>query len=692
MLVKSTHLTGRARLSAKKSDRKGGMLLLVVIIMAVALILITSALTITTAARNRYYNSALTDQATITATSVAKTIGAAVEKGDITLTEIEALAAANGGAGTLIPVTSAASATKTAGSAGTDKTKAAAPGLYNDTSRSYTNVLVKYFTNSAGKKLIQIQATTGLDVNGAASTKTQTESVYLEKITLGPPGGAFSSLLFCGRDGSVNKMNNITVGDTPPGMTAPESNYVIMKGDVGIGYGSQVFISDVVFTGQLRTGAGNKYSGNVVFYGNDASIDAESSGGDSVDTDGMIFFLGDDISKGTGQQNVFTNTAGNPIVLSRTWAAIKADLGIYFYNTNMQVGINSNQITSPIGFYMDSKTTFKYTGPNLDPVDGKVYLSSSADLTSFYTLNSVQKLFASRSGIQAPDGNNGAAFIVALKAEAASICSSAMIATAERELPYPLLNNPSGNQSDADKNFYTDYGIAYKTVDEVKAHATLLTTANLTTESATPTTYTNSAYYIDVAATPNVGNNCAGEGCYYATPTELRFDLTSNDITIYIFGNGNELRFGSGLFRFVNGGVHVGRIVLMDGVKIYICSNWSPFDNGIIGATHVPDSGLKTKISYVMPLPKPFLYIYGINNNRIEAGMNSFIEGFIGLYGNDGTLYFKNCPNFYGRPEASNIAGEQQIMMVDYCPSPTEGGTGGSTTSSFYQVSGYQAA
>jgi hypothetical protein len=141
MLINSKRLTGRTRLPAKKSDRKGGMLLLVVIIMAVALILITSALTITTAARNRYYNTALTDQATITAASVAKTIGAAVEKGDISLTQIEDLASANGGVGTTITVTSATSATSSAGSAGSDKTKAVAPGMYGDAANSYTTVL-----------------------------------------------------------------------------------------------------------------------------------------------------------------------------------------------------------------------------------------------------------------------------------------------------------------------------------------------------------------------------------------------------------------------------------------------------------------------------------------------------------------------------------------------------------------------
>ena len=683
MLGKSTHLTGRARLSAKKSDRKGGMLLLVVIIMAVALILITSALTITTAARNRYYNTALTDQATITATSVAKTIGAAVEKGDITLTEIETLAGANGGAGTVIPVTSATAATKTAGSAGTDKTKAAAPGLYNDTSRSYTSVLVKYFTNSAGKKLIQIQATTGLDVNGAASTKTQTETVYLEKITVGPPGGAFASLFMCGTPTSNNNLSNVVIGTVPTGKTA-ESNYIVLNGNIGVsnsGSGGQNIWSDVIFTGQLTTGAGNTYHGNVVFYGNKASIKADVSKGDAINTPGMILFLGGS----TGKQNAFTADPATAAIRTNPAGSLVGDAGIYFYNTLVKYGVDSNWMNSANGIYGDAGTRFEYTSDKLpNPNSGKVYLSTAADLNSYY-MNDTTKLF---KDMNTPGDYTNNTYITAMKTEANRIKTD-MAAAIARTIPNP---------TDPTSTFYEDYGIKYKTETEIKAaNATQLDT-ELTGASGV---YKDPVYYINVSATNHVGDQYSAtrDSAFPTYPenlTVLKFDLTSNDITIYIYGNsgnGCDLYFGSGVFQFVNGGAHIGRIVLMPGVNLVLNKNNTARDNGIIGTVHTITKAVPQE-SYCNTdaLPKPFLYIYGINNNEIYANINSTIEGYIGLYGANGKFTFDNGPKFYGRLEVTNInPTNSSSMVIKYCPSPTENGSGGGSTTSTYVISGYQA-
>ena len=683
MLVKSTHLTGRARLSAKKNDRNGGMLLLVVIIMAVALILITSALNITTAARNRYYNSALTDQATLTATSVAKTIGAAVEKGDITLPEIEALAGANGGAGTLIPVTSAASATKTSGSAGSSAASAVAPGLYNDTSRSYTHVLVKNFTSSSGKVLIQIQATTGLDINGAASTKTQTESVFLEKITPAPPAGAFSGLVNCGAPGSWNNFSNVVIGTKPTGQVAP-SNYIVLNGNLGISAsgGGQKIYSDVIFTGQLTTGAGDTYTGNIVFYGNNASLNATDSGGDGIQTTGKMLFIGDDPALVAGKQSVFTNSAGAPTTLNNSFGGMRADAGIYLYNTVMQYGLGWDFMNSAAGIYADTKALIQYKNTwYASPNGNRVYQSTTSDLTSYYTPTASTALLTSRGGIYAAGANDSAAFITALKTEATNILSATMKTAITYVLPTPL-TTPS---------FYTDYGIAYKTVAEVNAGATQLTSANLTGASGI---YTNSAYYINVASTPYVGNDCTDGSCWYATQTELKFDLSSNDITIYIYGNGNTLYFGSGLFRFIGGGVHTGRIVLMDGCNMTLSQNNNSYDTGIIGTDHIAGStGTQTIVKFAAPLPKPFLYVIGINNNTISAKRSATIEGYIGLYGSNGKFYFTNNPYFYGRLECTNLDNTGgDPMTINYCPSPTESGSGGSPASPYYQINGYQAA
>jgi hypothetical protein len=683
MLRKLVHLTGRTRHPAKKKSRNGGMLLLVVIIMAIALILITSALTITTASRNRYYDSALTGQATITATSVAKTIGAAVEKGDITLAELEALASANGGAGTLVPVTSAASATKTSGSAGSNPASAVAPGLYNDTSRSYTTVLIKNFTSPSGKVLVQIKATTGLDVNGNATSKAETESVFLEKITPAPPAGAFSGLVNCGAPGSWNNFSNVVIGTKPAGQ-ATGSNYIVLNGNLGISAsgGGQKIYSDVIFTGQLTTGAGDTYTGNIVFYGNKASLNATDSGGDGIQTTGKMLFLGDDPSLGTGQQSVFTNSAGTATTLNNSFGGMRADAGIYLYNTVMKYGLGWDFMNSAAGIYADNKALIQYTNNWYSTPNGnRVYQSTTSDLTSYYTPTASTALLTSRGGIYAAGGNDTAAFVTALKTEATNILSATMKTSISYVLPKPLTT----------PTFYTDFGIAYKTVAEVNAGATQLTSANLTGASGV---YTNAAYYINAAATPYVGNDCTDGSCWYATQTELKFDLSTHDITVYIYGSGNTLYFGSGVFRFINGGVHIGRIVLMDGCNITLSQNNNSYDTGIIGTDHIASgTGTQTKVNFVAPLPKPYLYVLGINNNTISAMRYATIEGYVGLYGTNGKFYFTNNPYFYGRLECTNLDNTGgDPMTINYCPSPTESGGGGGAASPYYQINGYQAS
>ena len=700
MIGKSMRLIKKTRFPAKKKDQSGGMLLLVVIIMAIALILITSALTITTAARNRYYNSALTDQATITASSVAKTIAAAVAKGDISMSEIDALAAANGRTGTTISVTSATSASKTAGSAESNKALAVAPGMYNNTN-SITTVTVKYFTNSAGKELLQIEAKTGLDLNGAASTKTQTESVYLEKVTTGTPSGAFASLFMLGTPGSDNNFSNVVIGNVPTGKTA-ESNYIVLNGNIGISAskgGGQTLYSDVIFTGRLSTGAGNIYTGNVVFYGNNASMEDSAEKGSAIDTPGMILFLGGD----TGKQNAFTTIDGTGKIVGAprtgTNGSLTGDAGIYFSNTLVQYALESNWMSSNFGIYGDKGTRFEYTSVKLEkPNDNKVYLSSEtgskADLGSYY-MNDTAKLFkdmVTPTPARVGPAADAPTFIEAMKTEANRIKTN-MASAITRTIPDPDATGTT---------FYEDYGIKYKTEAEIKAASATQLDTELT--GGATIDCKDPVYYIDVTTNNHVGDNYSAtkEKAYPTYPfgqTLLRFDLTSTDITIYIFGaggSGGTLYFGNGVFQFVNGGAHIGRIVLMPGVNIVLNKNneSGTRDNGIICTAHTITTAVPLcSTCDTKTLPKPCLYIYGIDNNEIYANINTTIEGYIGLYGANGKFSFDNGPKFYGRLEVTYINPvNTNFMTIPYCPSPTESGSDGSSTTSAYVIRGYQAA
>jgi hypothetical protein len=393
-------------------------------------------------------------------------------------------------------------------------------------------------------------------VNGNASSKAQTESVYLEKITPTPPGGAFSSLVMCGVPGSTNNFYNVTVGEHPDDQTMA-SNYIVLNGNMGIsasGGGSQTILSDVIFTGQMTPGAGNTYTGNVVFYGNKASIMVEKdpkdkTGGSGEITEGMMIFIGDDITKGTGRMNVYTNKAGTPMSIVDSFGGLGGALGVYFYNAYLDYSAADGMMNStvkselhlpPTGVYADTNALLEYKTNNMTPNTGLVYMSTGTNMLSYYYPAASKVYLADRGGVYAPGGNESATWVKNIKAEAERIRTANMIASITRTLPNPLTT----------PTFYTDYGIAYQTEADVKAKTTQLTSANLTGASGT---YTNAAYYIDAAATPYVGNDCTDGSCWYGTPSELVFDLKNNDITVYIFGNGNTLYFGSGCFRFING-------------------------------------------------------------------------------------------------------------------------------------------
>ena len=132
----------------------------------------------------------------------------------------------------------------------------------------------------------------------------------------------------------------------------------------------------------------------------------------------------------------------------------------------------------------------------------------------------------------------------------------------------------------------------------------------------------------------------------------------------------------------------------MDGCNITLSQNNNSYDTGIIGTDHIASgTGTQTKVNFVAPLPKPYLYVLGINNNTISAMRSATIEGYIGLYGTNGRFYFTNNPYFYGRLECTNLDNTGgDPMTINYCPSPTESGSGGGAASAYYQINGYQAA
>jgi len=335
---------------------------------------------------------------------------------------------------------------------------------------------------------------------------------------------------------------------------------------------------------------------------------------------------------------------------------------------------------------VDSSSVLQFTPQWYTPIgsDGlaAVYLAS-ATASGFYTPGDA----SSTTQFTPYTSSNAAAInatdiVVTLKTLAAKYTASTMKAQINRAL--------LTQQQALDANL-----VAYETVADITAsgHATMIPAADLT--SGTAHTYTDPAYYINASATSTLGSGASSQ-------TALIFDLASHDITLYIYGNGNTLTINGGLIKFINGGTFVGRICLLDGVKININANYADFDVGIIGSKHVvvPSGSsnygmsantIRTWAIYNTPV---FLYIYGMNNNTITAHQNDLIEGYIGLYGTGGTLAMDNRPVFYGRVESTvlkYLGGDP--LSFPYCPSPTESaaaGAGGATSA--YIDAGYLSA
>jgi len=660
------------------------MLLLVLVIMAVAVILITSALTITVKGRQRFYMDSQSSQARLTVTSAAKSIADAIVSADFKSIDLENLAAANGGAGTTVNVQSAQSASPTALSAGTDKTKAVAPGLYGSgSSQSFTNAVIKYYPSVTNQQYISVKVTTGLDIYGNASANTESVTVYLQKLPITVPSDAFGNLVTLGGASSTNNLPQIRIGydlqqyradGTFVRSTGP-SNYTVVHGNVSIApSGGQQLYCDMIYTGQVTLGGGTNFYGNQIFSGNSASIKASSAGNGIIANGANILFLGDT----TLGLSSFSTDAGLPTSASSSGNGVEANItgttsslagGIYLLNSSLQSSLNSNYVRALSAFVVDSGSQLQFTGQWYTP-SSTVYLASTT-ASGFYTPTTASTNYPAY--VSATDS---VPIVVTLRALAAKYTTPAMIAQTNRQIL------TQAQALAANLTVYNTQNAAFNTAIS-NGSITTLTAADLT--AAGTRTYTGTAYCIDASSTNIVGSSG------WSSQTMLNFDLINNDITLYIYGNGNTLTFASGLFNFINGGTHVGRICLMDGVDLVMNQNNYSYDIGIIGSNHQVVSGAQTQVVYNSPI---FLYIYGMNNNQITANQKDTIEGYFGLYGANGTLTLGNGPFFYGRVESSILVyGGGDPMSFPYCPSPSEslGSVGGMTSvSSSYKVAGYQ--
>ena len=638
----------------KARSRSGSLLILVLVIMAVGIILITSALSITVAARSRYYNTALSSQSRLTATSVAKTIGAAVIAGDITDTQIEALANASAE----VSVTVAASATSGAGSTNSN---AIAPGLKGNVGTSYTKAVFTNYPNNTIKTYIEVTVTTYLDAGAATDQAIDSVSVFLKKK---PPvdAGAFSSLaLFGGSNSNIN-LQRVDIGSTVGYPNPVNSNLVVVHGivDVAAG-GDQDIYSDTVITGKLTFHGDSHFYGNVILFDNSASIVPPSSG--------SMYFMKNLIANGTAAspvKSMFTDIAGNDVVLT-SGSPIHIGASIFLENRSLTLNPDWNRI-SDAGLgkpYVISYDGSVVNTGSYSPSDATYIKSAGGQLT----INGTAQ------------GTSSNAIIATTKAIADSYKTATITSSVNRQIP-------------TSAQAFALLGIADVpgTTTVTGLGAQQITGLYGASSERIFSASTNSKYFIDTNIDTKLGtgnnNNCM----------TLTFDLTNGPIDLYIIGSsGNTLNVSQGLIRFINGTNNIGRIILLDKVDISIgSSSGYPFDTGIIGAKHTAETGGPniTKTDYVLGT-KPYLYIYGTRANTLFVGQMACIEGYIGLYGygatDGGSLTIANKPKFYGRIESYGyvFSGSGDMATIPYCPSPSDSSSGGSGDPSSYLLSGY---
>lgn len=313
------------------------MLILVLLILAISFILITSALSIAVSSRQNYYKHAEEQQASLTAMSAAKLIGQAAEKGDISITDLESLAS-NGSTVVL-------SSTGIPGLAGTSN---------SNTSAQFSNV------TKDSKQYISIHVTTILDADISASASTEEVTVLLEKEI--SESKAFNNLITLGDDGTSsslptkNYLGKLAYGNE----TGSNSSGVVVHGNLEFSdSGSSTFFCDAIVTNQLSLEKGADFYGNVIFYGDKASINENSSGKSLTQNDSTanIFFFRDT------RDSVFTDSSGNRVASVST--KIKADGGVYLLNSDLidsqaSIGkgifVGSNSSASPSPAYTGTLT------------------------------------------------------------------------------------------------------------------------------------------------------------------------------------------------------------------------------------------------------------------------------------------------------------------------------------------------
>lgn len=330
-----------------KSNKRGAMLIMTLLVLMFALIFCMSAIMMTTWTRDRYYDSAVNDQARLTVTSYAEALYQAIYIQEISDEMVKALAVAN---------------------ATVEFSNTPIPGGIN-TANSFT--VAKFSRDPAaqpdGSWYYYIDVTTTI------LEEVQSVRIYLK---LPPPvddTNLFAHTVELGQGGNLGQFN---IGANAGGAT---DNTVFIHNNANMAdTGSTTIYSDVISTGVITLGSGMTFNGDLVFLGPNAGLNANGRNDGRGRVNGTTYFITPDASSDywtlTGQTFRYGNslfhdngasvsaaTSGNPA----TNVPFTSNL-IYFYNSYLNAYGPSNgqglqDIVQSQAFYTNGSNVFPYT-------------------------------------------------------------------------------------------------------------------------------------------------------------------------------------------------------------------------------------------------------------------------------------------------------------------------------------------
>lgn len=330
-----------------KSNKRGAMLIMTLLVLMFALIFCMSAIMMTTWTRDRYYDSAVNDQARLTVTSYAEALYQAIYIQEISDEMIKALACAN---------------------ATVEFSNTPIPGGIN-TANSFT--VAKFSRDPAaqpdGSWYYYIDVTTTI------LDEVQSVRIYLK---LPPPvdeTNLFAHTVELGQGGNLGQFN---VGANGNGAT---DNTVFIHNNANMAdNGSTNMYSDVISTGVITLGSGMTFHGDLVFIGPDAGLNANGNNDGQGNVRGTTYFITPDASSDywqlTGQSFRYGNSlfhangntsyaanANNPA----THLPFQSEY-IYFYNSSLNAygaanGSGLQTIRNSQHVYSNRDFIFPYT-------------------------------------------------------------------------------------------------------------------------------------------------------------------------------------------------------------------------------------------------------------------------------------------------------------------------------------------